>query len=300
MHPYQKMAWYNLGVVLFTVTVLISLYATTGNLGGSLAAFACLALLGFSGLFLAAGKKGTPLWDEYHRDINRRAWNVGMNLFWIYFVICSTGLMTYFKQSVPTDMFALFFWSGFSLLMAIYSIALLALYGSDSTERITLLDRWRRMNELRKVGFGMLVIFWIVGLPFLLMMSGTRKEEAFDGFMLAVDISFLITYLLAFWSIGLHAGNNADRYLVRRARKQSLITMAISALAVLAVFSFITLLPGIKPPSNWAVMYHVFFVLFIGLVTLPLGLVIQGKIRAEIRIIPHEQNGHVSKKTEAD
>ena len=63
MHPFQKMAWFNLTVVLFTVLVFTSFYGGSGSLDSAQATLGCTALALLSGLFLIWGKGREPLWD---------------------------------------------------------------------------------------------------------------------------------------------------------------------------------------------------------------------------------------------
>jgi len=283
MNPYQRMAWFNLTVVLFTCVAFAGLYTATGNLGGSQAAFACLALIGFSGLFLAGVKGRAPLDDEYHRWVRQKSYVAAMTVFWLYFVAGSVYLTVHFETSIPKDLFSVFFWLGFILVLTVQSLATLFIYSSDLSERRTLLSRFRSLSNTRKSGLIHLLVFCFVGFPFLWVMNKGRYGELPPGFMLITDISFAMMYSSSVYTMVRTARSDAERQAVRRALKGSLIGMGTAAAGALAVAGLLTVLPAGNTPWDWYVLFYIFNSLFVGLLVLPLGLVILGGRAKETR-----------------
>ncbi|MCE5270060.1 hypothetical protein LLH00_02110 [bacterium] len=283
MNPYQRMAWFNLTVILFTCVAFAGLYTATGNLGGSQAAFACLALIGFSGLFLAGVKGRAPLDDEYHRWVRQKSSVAAMTVFWLYFVAGSVYMTVHFETSIPKDLYSLFFWFGFILVLTVQSLATLFIYSSDLSERRTLLNRFRSMNNTRKSGLIPLLVFCFVGFPFLWVMNKGRYGELPPGFMLLTDISFAVMYALDIYLMVRTARTDSERQAVRRARRWSLAAMGTAAAAALAVAGRLTVIPAGNTPWDWYVLFYIFNSLFVGLLVMPLSLVILGGLAKETR-----------------
>ncbi|MCE5270062.1 hypothetical protein LLH00_02120 [bacterium] len=270
MHPFQRMAWFNLMVVVFTVMVFVTIYASSGNLGGSLAAFGILALAAFSGLFLAGGKGRAPLWDEYHKEINRRALNMAAQVFWFYFAAGAILIMHFYKQSVPADLFAAFFWYSLPLLLAVHSLAVLVFYGSDSSERRTLLDRWRGLGDFRRSAVRAFASLNVVGFVFLAVMLKAREESRPFGKMLAVNAVFLLTYFLLYRGLGQYARSETEIDLLAQARKRSLKTFLIVAASVVGGYLAVWALTA-APPLAWFCLYGVYYVILCASLSLCLG-----------------------------
>lgn len=271
MNPYQKMAWFNLSVVLFTLVAFASLYTATGNLGGSQATFACLALFGFSGLFLAGGKGRAPLDDEYHRGIRLRSHAAAMLVFWFYFVGFSVYLTVHFETSIPKDLYSVFFWFGFMLLLAVQSLATLLIYGADRTERLTLVDRFRRMDSQRKGALLGLFISGFIGSVFFIAFLAMHKSDtplSFQVlFMSIVYLALLSSILQIRHSMLKLAQGEREQVQASRAQRVSLIAMLIAGGATAAGLGLAALLPVNLHLTLHHALLGLFYVIWIGMLT---------------------------------
>ena len=167
MNPFQKIAWYNLAVIALAVAACLVLYTLTGHPQASMAGFGLLGLLGFSALFLGR-QKGTVLYDERDREIERKAFMTGFFVFWLSFVAaCMLIPFSYNHQPVPSYLFFGLCMGGLMVFLGARSVAVLVLYRRDSQESGALLDSFREMADLQKSAWMGLIILLFILIPFL-------------------------------------------------------------------------------------------------------------------------------------
>jgi len=127
MSRLQKFAWFNLGVIGFTVLVILLLLPMgVGALGG-------LGFLGFSGLgaLYFRQKPGQVLIDERDNLIMRRALILAYVLFWVVFVLAAvvvSPLLYGQDGSVPVPVVQMSVAGGWMLVITAQSIAILVQY----------------------------------------------------------------------------------------------------------------------------------------------------------------------------
>ena len=136
MNRAQKMAWYNLIVVLVslaltgvTISVLAAIVGMPKALGG-LGFLGICGLIGFSPIIFRK-KQGQLDFDERDLLIQRRAFVIAYSIFWVFFtfacmipwLVLDTG--TTIRVVVLPGMLA----GGFVIVQLIQSIAILVMYG---------------------------------------------------------------------------------------------------------------------------------------------------------------------------
>ena len=153
MHPQQKAAWFNLivcagAVALYALTVLISwsLHRQWTSVAvSSLGIFGLIGFTGFGYFFYRPGSDGKPVMDERDRLLAVRAWQAGMAIFWIVFVLGCVGSWAFMQYvrgldriTVPTELFPAIAFAAFIIVTIAQSAATLCYYGwrsPDAAER---------------------------------------------------------------------------------------------------------------------------------------------------------------------
>jgi hypothetical protein len=129
MGAYQRNAWFNLGVVLLSVALVVGLSTAIGWLRAQ-GGFGVLGLLGFGPLFFRK-RGGRVVADERDREIQRRSLILGYSVFWLAFVAaCVSPLMVYGERgSVPVVLVASAVWWGVAIVYGVSALATLVQYG---------------------------------------------------------------------------------------------------------------------------------------------------------------------------
>jgi hypothetical protein len=129
----QRLAWFNLGIVLMSLCTVLSLAPALGfhrAQGG-------LGLLGFLGLapFLFRKKPGKVFMDERDVLIQFRAWGVAYFVFWMVFIgVCVSAPFTFGSSgTVPVELIQMSVWYGIMIVWGISGIVTLAQYHWGST-----------------------------------------------------------------------------------------------------------------------------------------------------------------------
>jgi len=260
MHPFQRMAWFNLTVVLFTVLVFTTFYGGSGSLDGAQATLGCTALALLSGLFLIWGKGREPLWDEYHRQVLKRSINAATLAGCAYYILVGWLIMHLEAGKVPGDIFAVFLWGGFPLLLAVQSLTLLLLYDTDGVGSGTPPERRRGLGAMRRSALWMSALLFIIQPVFMLIMLNARDNNAY-GKMIFIDAVTLALYLLFYLGLGRFARGEADLRRLGLARRNSLKTLGFMPLGVIIIYPALKYM-GVPVPLAWFCFYCVFYGLF--------------------------------------
>jgi len=144
MNRWQKIAWYNLVVVLISlvlcgiaVTVLAYLASVAERpLRAALGGLGFLGVIGFAGLspFLFRKTKGQVEFDERDQLYNMRAWFAGYCASYLFFVVvCMTTWFIYGpKGAISVNILPLTALGGLMALILVHSLAILGQYGWTS------------------------------------------------------------------------------------------------------------------------------------------------------------------------
>ncbi len=136
MNRMQKIAWYNLTVVLASLTISATTIGILFILHGMPKALGGLGFLGIAGLMglspiLFRKKRGQVSFDKRDQLIHKRATIIAYSVFWVFFtaacmipwLILKTG------SSIPAVVLPGMLASGFVIVQLIQSIAILTQYG---------------------------------------------------------------------------------------------------------------------------------------------------------------------------
>jgi hypothetical protein len=135
MTPQQKMARYQLGVVMGTIILALALWPFLGR--GAMGALGFLGLLGFSPVFFRKRAAGAePAWDEREQQIHARANLAAFSIFWLYFTgACMIPWAIRFyghrQATITIDYLPNMLMGGFILLTLAQAIAILAQYRGE-------------------------------------------------------------------------------------------------------------------------------------------------------------------------
>lgn len=128
MTPYQKHAWYDLGVIALTLVTVLTLFPFIGP--AAMGGFGWMGLLGF-GYFFYRKKPGQLLTDERDNAIRQRAWFLGSLAFWLTFVLMASvaaPAVYGFSGAVPVTVVSSSVYVGLIVLDVVMSIATLIQY----------------------------------------------------------------------------------------------------------------------------------------------------------------------------
>jgi hypothetical protein len=130
----QKFAWFNLGVIVLTLLVIVSLLPFFGHkaMGG----FGCLGLIGLGPLFFRK-KPGQVITDERDLQIQWRAWIFAYALFWVAFVLVASVLSAavYGEDGmVPVSIVRISVFWAFLFVYALASVAMLVQYARGTSD----------------------------------------------------------------------------------------------------------------------------------------------------------------------
>jgi hypothetical protein len=124
----ERLAWFNLVIVLLSVCTVLVLTPALGfhrAQGG-------LGLLGFLGFapFLFRKKPGKVFMDERDVLIQFRAWAAAYFVFWMVFIgVCVSAPFTFGSSgTVPVELIQMSVWYGIMIVWGISAIATLAQY----------------------------------------------------------------------------------------------------------------------------------------------------------------------------
>jgi hypothetical protein len=137
MNASQKLAWFNLAVVVFTGAAVLALLPVLGR--GALGGFGLLGLLGFGVLFYRR-RHGQVLSDERDALIQKRSWLLAYTVFWVVFVLAAALLApaVYGEEGgVPVVVAQASVFCAWMLVLAVASVATLVQYagGAGDAER---------------------------------------------------------------------------------------------------------------------------------------------------------------------
>jgi hypothetical protein len=123
----QKLAWFNLTVVVLTVVTVLILIPVLGP--GAQGGFGLLGMLGFGPLFFRR-KGGEVVEDERDWAIRRRSVLIAYTAFWLAFVAACVSLPAVYgwKGSVPVAVVQSSVWCGLILVVGVMSVATLVQY----------------------------------------------------------------------------------------------------------------------------------------------------------------------------
>lgn len=129
MSAMQKLAWFNLSVILLSLCVVLSLLPIVGATRAQ-AGLGILGLLGLSPI-LFRRKKGQLVVDERDTLIHRKSVIVGYSVFWLLFVgaCCLSGWFYGMDGAVPVLVIMTFPFYAMIVLFAVTSVATLVQYG---------------------------------------------------------------------------------------------------------------------------------------------------------------------------
>ena len=128
MSAMQKLAWFNLGVIILTLVAIAALLPVMGK--GALGGFGFLGLLGFGRLFFRE-KQDRVLTDERDQLIQRRSWILAYSLFWVVFVLAAAliaPLVYGLNGAVPVWVIQYGVFCALMLVEALRSVATLLQY----------------------------------------------------------------------------------------------------------------------------------------------------------------------------
>ena len=128
----QKQAWFNLGVVVASVIVVLALTPFLGR--GALGGFGLLGFLGLMPL-LVRQKGGGVVVDERDREVCRRSMLAAYTVFWVVFVAACMALPTLYgwSGSVPVIEAQSSVFVAWILVVGVSSVATLIQYGLGGT-----------------------------------------------------------------------------------------------------------------------------------------------------------------------
>jgi hypothetical protein len=139
MNRYQKLAWWNLIVITFTIIITLAAVAIEFHIRGystiGIYFVAPLVLLRFNPfLFKKPQSQGGVISDERDSFIIKRALSFAYTTFWIVFVLSSFLLSISLgpKSSVPTITLPLMVVGGVLFMKILCSAAILVQYGLTS------------------------------------------------------------------------------------------------------------------------------------------------------------------------
>jgi len=129
MSAMQKVAWFNLAVVLLSLGAVLSLLPIVGTQRAQ-AGLAILGLFGLNPLFLRR-KRGRAVFDERDTLIQRRSVIVAYTIFWVaMFGVSGLAALVYgLDGSVPVEVILVFPAYAAMVLLAAMSVATLVQYG---------------------------------------------------------------------------------------------------------------------------------------------------------------------------
>ena len=136
MNRYQKLAWWNIIIITFTIIVTTAAIAIEFHIRGyseiGLYFIAPLVLLKFNRfLFKKPQSEGGVLSDERDNFIKKRALSFAYTTFWIVFFLSSFLLFILLgpRSSVPTITLPLMVFGGALFMKIVCSTAILVQYG---------------------------------------------------------------------------------------------------------------------------------------------------------------------------
>lgn len=134
MTALQKNAWFNLGVIILTMTTIAVFFPLAGK--GALGGFGFLGLLGFGPMFFRH-KPGRIVMDERDAEIARRSWNFAFTIFWVVGVLFASLLSASVygaEGAVPVWIVQSSVFVGLMLIYALASAAILVQYRQGRTD----------------------------------------------------------------------------------------------------------------------------------------------------------------------
>jgi len=129
MSAMQKFAWFNLAVVLLSLSVVLSLLPIVGAQRAQVG-LVILGLFGLDPLFLRS-KRGRTVFDERDTLIQRRSVIVAYTIFWLgLFAGSGLAALSYgLDGAVPVSVIMVFPAYAAMVLLAVMSVATLVQYG---------------------------------------------------------------------------------------------------------------------------------------------------------------------------
>lgn len=148
MHPQQKAAWFTLIVVGSTFVLYGAAVPTLSwwlhrSLSEAaipaLGLFGFLGLTGLAGVFYRAptgGSSKEPIMDERDNLLSTQAWNTGMKIFWLTFVLAGMATWAWLRYArgleritVPVEVFPGILFASYVIFTVASSLAILHSYG---------------------------------------------------------------------------------------------------------------------------------------------------------------------------
>jgi hypothetical protein len=145
MNRWQKIAWFNLAVILMCLlfsgmAIAVLAFVVALPLRAALGGLGFMGIIGFTGLspFLFRKAKGQVEFDERDQHFCMRAWFLGYCASYLFFVIvCMT---TWFihgpKGTISVNVLPLTVLGGLMVLILVHSLAILGQYGRGGVKEI--------------------------------------------------------------------------------------------------------------------------------------------------------------------
>ena len=142
MNRSQKIAWFNLAVILIAlmlsgIAVAFLAFVLALPLQAALGGLGFTGVIGFTGLspFLFRKAKGQVEFDERDQLYSMRAWFAGYCSSYLFFVVvCMTTWFIYgFKGTISVNVLPLTVLGGYMALILAHSLAILVQYGRTNT-----------------------------------------------------------------------------------------------------------------------------------------------------------------------
>jgi hypothetical protein len=133
MSAWQKLAWFNLAVIISTVVLVVALIPVLGTTrahGG----VGLLGLLGLAPLFFRG--RSVVLEDERDQMIRLRSGLIGFSIFWLAFVAGCMSLPALYgwDGSVPVGVVLSGVWYGVMVVVGVTAVATLVMYRLGSAD----------------------------------------------------------------------------------------------------------------------------------------------------------------------
>lgn len=130
MTDLRKFAWYQLVIIAVGCCAFVAMFALTGNVLGSFAAFSVLGLLAIPHIRAVSNRKRLVR-DERDEAIWQKAESAGYATGWVFLIIWGVWVGTTFPvhEGVPYVFVAPVVWIAWLLMMAARAVATLVLDG---------------------------------------------------------------------------------------------------------------------------------------------------------------------------
>ena len=159
-------------------------------------------------------------------------------IFWFYYVSGGVFLPLKSGDSIPEEMFGLWFMGGAVLIIVVYALAVLLLYKSDLSEKKTFIDGLKNMSRVRTMGLTafLLIVMMVVLLWSYMSEVGRGDAPPIYGYFLTCNaaiiyliLRFIPVRMARFWDVS----NQWEQQAVIRAKKLGDKTLGIAALSAL-------------------------------------------------------------------